>query len=64
MWSLYIGDKKLLTHSNRNVCLEHFHIWAAGMVDNPNEKTLTGFWWDEETQSYEPGVRTYGIVQE
>lgn len=64
MWSLYIGNKKMLTHSNRNVCLEHLSIWTATMVEDPSAKTLTGHWWNEETQSYEPGVRSYDIVRE
>lgn len=54
----------MLTHSNRSVCLEHLSIWTTTMVEDPNAKTITGYWWNDETKSYEPGVRSYDIVSE
>lgn len=64
MWSLYINDRKIVTHENRNVVQEHFWVHAATQQVDFAKRTLTGYNYDDEVKGYVLSTVAYRIVRE
>lgn len=64
MWSLYINKRKIMESDNRNVCLEHFDIYACTSIVDYNEKTLTGYFWDKNKHDHVLKTVSWDIVRQ
>lgn len=64
MWTLYIGNEKIVSSDNRNVVNEHFWTHASTSSVDPMKRTLTGYFYDSDVGGYVLNTVAYRIVNE
>jgi hypothetical protein len=64
MWTLYIGDRKIVSCENKNVVKDHFWILSSTQYVDFAKQTLTGYNYDESMKGYVLSTVSYRIVKE